>query len=367
MKFSKLIYLLGAGASVQAKVPDFKRVWRDFEQNFGWSRRFDYVPKGNSGRALEGAWTYVRRAQRKNPAFNDFEKLCKHLHTEYAFRLKNLTPTQQTDENLLNRLRSLLRAEFSIRRRFVDLIDIDFDDLDDKKNLIVQYGAMLDWAEGNTADVFTLNNDLLVEWLCKQWKIKLADGFNDAGEMDSKAWSCYQRTDRRVRLYKLHGSINWYRKDDKSLIAKWPSQKSIRGLLKRETAEIPLLKIPLIWPGLYDEMPEIATWRDTYLQMALEEARCVVIAGYNLRDDVIRKIVQDSLSKWSRPTQRRIFVVCGGGTYGDVLTAFIDEMNSSGQTIAISTNSEKFMGGRFPDVLNVPAFRSQVEAALAAS
>lgn len=364
LKFSKLIYLLGAGASVDAQVPDFNRVWRDFEQHFGWSQKFDYLPKGNSGRALDVVWNYVRDAQLHDPSFNDFEQLCKDLHTEYDMCLKNLTETLRTDEPLLNRMRSLMRAEFSIRRRFVDLIEVDFDDLLHRGNLIEQYSAILDYANGHAVDIFTLNNDLLVEWLCKQWRVSLADGFDDEGVMDPDTWASYRRIGLQIRMYKLHGSINWYRKDHNGPIAKWPSQKSIRGLFKRETAEIPLLKIPLIWPGLYDEMPEIATWRG-YLHEALIRARCVVIAGYNLRDPVIRKIVENALSTWPKPTQRRIFIVCGS-TYGKELSEFIQKINSCGHTITVGTNSDTFKGGRFPAVLRVPEFRSQVETALLA-
>lgn len=58
-------------------------------------------------------------------------------------------------------------------------------------------------------DVFSLNHDLLIEHLFEQNKIAFADGFSErTGDVLRFNWSW---KDSAVRLYKLHGSINWYR------------------------------------------------------------------------------------------------------------------------------------------------------------
>jgi hypothetical protein len=59
-------------------------------------------------------------------------------------------------------------------------------------------------------DIFTLNHDLLVEALLKQNQIGFSDGFADPdGEVTrfNAAW----RPEDKVRLFKLHGSLDWYR------------------------------------------------------------------------------------------------------------------------------------------------------------
>jgi len=59
-------------------------------------------------------------------------------------------------------------------------------------------------------DIFTLNHDLLVEAELQKNQITFADGFSEEiGDITAYNAS-WQRNDAPVRLYKLHGSINWY-------------------------------------------------------------------------------------------------------------------------------------------------------------
>lgn len=58
-------------------------------------------------------------------------------------------------------------------------------------------------------DIFSLNHDLLIEEELKRTSTRFSDGFEDHnGDMRvfNAGWES-----RSVRLYKLHGSINWYR------------------------------------------------------------------------------------------------------------------------------------------------------------
>ena len=59
-------------------------------------------------------------------------------------------------------------------------------------------------------DIFTLNHDLLIESQCHAEGIAYEDGFaNRRGEIDAFSfWSHDAR--EKVRLFKLHGSVNWY-------------------------------------------------------------------------------------------------------------------------------------------------------------
>jgi hypothetical protein len=59
-------------------------------------------------------------------------------------------------------------------------------------------------------DIFSLNHDLLIERLLRNAGIPFADGFAEAdGDVTRFNWSWNQ--DVPVRLYKLHGSVDWYR------------------------------------------------------------------------------------------------------------------------------------------------------------
>lgn len=66
-------------------------------------------------------------------------------------------------------------------------------------------------------DIFTLNHDTVLENCLKQNHIEFADGFGEPeglGKLEEQAryWNPeLLKCDRRVRFYKLHGSINWFR------------------------------------------------------------------------------------------------------------------------------------------------------------
>ncbi len=59
-------------------------------------------------------------------------------------------------------------------------------------------------------EVFTVNHDVLVERQLQQGGIPFTDGFSDrVGDVLRFNWSW--KEDTTVRLYKLHGSLDWYR------------------------------------------------------------------------------------------------------------------------------------------------------------
>ena len=62
----------------------------------------------------------------------------------------------------------------------------------------------------SSLDIFSLNHDLLIELLLNQKKIPFADGFGERdGDVLRFSWSWNSGVP--VRLYKLHGSVDWYR------------------------------------------------------------------------------------------------------------------------------------------------------------
>lgn len=308
----------------------------------------------------------IRDFRRTEPNFNNFEKLSARIHNDYHHHLGSLRAEDATDAARLQQLRTLMRAEYSMRQRFIDLVDVDFADRPQPRQLAQRYRHMLRWMRADEPlDVFTLNNDLLMEWLLDQWRLPYADGFTPHGRMDREHWSCFQQDNLRLRLYKLHGSINWYRTDLSHPIEKRHSPNTLRGLLQRETAERPVLKVPLIWPGVYDEMPELGPWRNDYLAQAIAHARCLIIAGYKLADQEIRNIVLTSLRRWPPGSSRRVLIVCGDQAYDNVLQDFIDTARRETPAAVNGLQSVEFGCGFFPDVLACEAFCQEVDHALA--
>lgn len=71
--------------------------------------------------------------------------------------------------------------------------------------------AITDTAKGvDELDIFTLNHDVLIETQCRAEKIPYEDGFADRrGELRVFSWWSQNRS-AKVRLFKLHGSVNWF-------------------------------------------------------------------------------------------------------------------------------------------------------------
>jgi hypothetical protein len=59
-------------------------------------------------------------------------------------------------------------------------------------------------------DIFTLNHDLLVEAELKRQKMPFADGFACGRGKLRKFDGVWDKPERHVRLFKLHGSVDWY-------------------------------------------------------------------------------------------------------------------------------------------------------------
>jgi len=64
----------------------------------------------------------------------------------------------------------------------------------------------------NMLDLFSLNHDLLLEQYFMKNNISVIDGFTPLNN-DLRCWqaSLYEKDEPKLRLYKLHGSINWCR------------------------------------------------------------------------------------------------------------------------------------------------------------
>lgn len=65
----------------------------------------------------------------------------------------------------------------------------------------------------STLNIYTLNHDLILEKLFDSINVKYSDGFSLQNKYKMRYWnpSSYFVEEALVRIFKLHGSINWYR------------------------------------------------------------------------------------------------------------------------------------------------------------
>jgi len=146
-------------------------------------------------------------------------------------------------------------------------------------------------------DVFTLNHDLLLESFFKFRGLGFDDGFvKDRGAF---VWdsNCLFNSEHRIRLFKLHGSIDWYQflksangyKD--TLYAKHDPDNLV---LKSDIPDLdpsPFPNHPQILVGTYNKVFEyqknVFFDLQTHFFLSLRDSNSLFISGYSFNDHFI--------------------------------------------------------------------------------
>lgn len=100
----------------------------------------------------------------------------------------------------------------------------------------------------------------------------------------------YSRPDVHIRLYKLHGSITWYRSEQVDYTRSDIIVKNDRVFLLDGQQMIPLI----LYPGRKFSFFAPLLYNLSELQKALRIAKYVVVVGYSFKDTYIKKIFQDA-------------------------------------------------------------------------
>lgn len=163
-------------------------------------------------------------------------------------------------------------------------------------------------------DVATLNHDLVIETALREANVRFSDGF-ERPHGTLMIWNDRYSTPTR-RLFKLHGSINWYRYFVE--IDSWQGQVSARStgdaLRARgpdgELLDFPAGGRPEILTGTFNKILSYPTgvYADQHFRFheALRDAERLLVIGYGFRD----KAINARIIAWAeRPGDRRMIVV----------------------------------------------------------
>jgi hypothetical protein len=153
-------------------------------------------------------------------------------------------------------------------------------------------------------DIFSLNYDTVIEQFCKADGIPCADGFNPKGEWQP---DLYYRANSGVRLWKLHGSVNWTSSE-----SGWPHQAEMPGSWRRHfrsrhTASA-TAEAALVWPAATKRLERSLSLLHSTFRNSLGSCRLLVVAGYRFADEHIRAAVMDNLKTNPR---LRVLILCG--------------------------------------------------------
>ena len=201
-------------------------------------------------------------------------------------------------------------------------------------------------------DIFSLNYETVVEQFCKSAGIPCADGFNQGGEWQPDS---YYRAASGIRLWKLHGSVNWT-----SSQSGWPHQAETPGSWRRyfhsgHTASA-TAEAALVWPAATKRLEKSLSLLHSAFRNRLATCRLLMVAGYRFADAHIRAAVIDSLKTNPR---LRILILCGSRSTSDETRSTL-LLGSSGYESRV----EAFEPGRIEEALGGGSLESKATALL---
>ena len=307
----RIIFFLGAGASVTAGVPDtesfvygdkgFKKRIDDegseeekivlqeiltiLEEKEGEiSRKYEELAQQNKDKKITEEFERIKREKEK------FEKIDVELVLETLYKLNNkeveILPDFYDEDTfkIKSKEKSLKSLEKKLRHFIREKTIVSEDKIDylaPLKEFIGKY---------KTLDIFSVNYDTCIEQFCKEYDLRYTDGFE-------LYWypELFDDSDYDVKLYKIHGSVMWYL-TDRGTYVKIPiasNEEDEIELITGETAKT-LMVYPMGGKWEYAE-PLVELIRR--LHVGLENAGVCIIIGYSFRDDYIKRIFFEAAQK----------------------------------------------------------------------
>ncbi len=280
-KPSDIVLLLGAGASIKAGVPDTVAFVKDF---------IAYLESNN------------KNGVKEIKEIKDKLKNWKRCEIDIELLLETLTKINDKENDqllefykskefifedgldtfrLINELKNYIKSRVIITPEREKSVEYKLKYLQDLRGLIETY---------NTLDIISLNYDTCIEQFCEINKLRCIDGFDIYWNPKT-----FRARDAEVRIYKLHGSITWYKSRSGSYIKSLQiANNDTIELIYGETAENMMLYPMQKWN--YDEpLLELLI----YAKRLLESDKCkfLIVVGYSFRDEHIRRMIWDAARK----------------------------------------------------------------------
>lgn len=265
---SEVAFFFGAGASIEAGVPDTAGLMSHFVESLSSEKA---ISVKRFLKKLED-WARVQ----KPPRLLDIELLLETLQQAVNWKSDPLTAFVSSapeiegvvPAELLRLLRDFIKERVMVRAENVKY-------LSPLRGFIDQYKPL---------NVFSANYDTAVEVFCAEHKLKYRDGFDEV-------WNprVFEELDIHIKLFKIHGSVTWYR-TDRGRFVKIPIM--VKGssveLFTKEQAELVML-----YPAQKFEYVEPLFELTLQMKRELAQCRTLFVVGYSFRDEHIRRIFWD--------------------------------------------------------------------------
>lgn len=230
-KYSNIVFLAGAGASVVGGNPNYgKTVKMIADDIFGKLHDMEDLYtleelaekcKYNNGKILEEGQIESEDSPLLNSSFNleDF------LSTLFHYRPYVSENEKETFNHSIQKILELIKEN----------TNYSYDSKDLKHGALLNFLSSLSGKDGNKFSVFTTNYDVLIEEAAAENNFVIFDGFNftPLPKFDSNMfeWNLVKEVpnvntreveykDKTFNLVKIHGSLTWERQENGSIIRK---------------------------------------------------------------------------------------------------------------------------------------------------
>lgn len=266
----KVIFLFGAGASIPAGLPDIRQLTKSFE-------------KKELSKESREAYQYVKNVlSEKMGTEIDLEHILTTLtlfvtgsretiHYFYKQPEEELSKHKNEFHELVKSIKSHLRDKLEVQTNSDYLLGL--------KGFVEQFKKV---------EIFTLNYDSVIETFCEVQGIDYTDGFD-------LYWNPEKfNLDYGVNLYKLHGSLYWF-KTEKGKLVKIPLKKLDPNKVLYYS-DVDISDESMIYPTAVKELElnPYSFLRNSFIQI-LPDTDLLVVVGYSFRDQGWLNIVKDQL------------------------------------------------------------------------
>jgi hypothetical protein len=270
----ELVFLLGAGASVNAGMPTVAELTKKLRE---------HLPNVSNVNRL----------------------LCPEFEQIFDLFAKGNPSLAENYERFFEWLEFLIHAHCDPYRRFCEIKidprlfqkmnDLRFVIGDEIAKILGSYATAPDYfahfedfiPESGRLKIFTLNYDYCLEDACFKAGIDITTGFDP----NTKKWSplLFNKGRQRINLYKLHGSLRWFGKRD---FTRFELMELIPGEIGSLTPHLDVSRPELILgPGSKVQVDDPYLTLLYEFHLALQQAKICVVIGFSYGDDHIKTML----------------------------------------------------------------------------
>ena len=291
-KRDEVIFLLGAGASFEAKIPTSCKMIEELEQLLkkepnwaAYASLYNFVKSAiNYADGIKGKFDYSNfNIERLVNTLDEVRK--SDEHPLFPF-IGSWTP--KLPEVTGNNFKKI--EDF--RAKIVEQLSRHWIQLEYEENA-AYYSGLANFQKKYEFPlrIFSLNYDMCIEKACADAGVER--GFGEGKIWDWRIFENEDQLEKNILLYKLHGSVDWVRND--------------AGMLTYKDSNIPPDKLELIFGTTYklQYIDPFLFFAYEFRKRTLSDAKLIICVGYGFADDHINGIISQSLKN----SHRKLLVV----------------------------------------------------------